>query len=161
MSPETNHAEILRSGPTAWNAWRDKHPSTIPDLAGIALKLSERQLGPISGGPINLRSARLQDAGFRRRMLKEIPQDEWLMPAFNLSCVARVTEEGEIVEVLWDETLKDHSLITSMREHDGYLYLGGLTNNRIGRIALTPQEPAVAASAVEGAELQLEGANRG
>ena len=65
MSPEPNHAEILRSGPTAWNAWREKNPSAIPDLAGIALKLSERQMGPISGGPINLRSARLQDAGFR------------------------------------------------------------------------------------------------
>ena len=65
MSPEPNHAEVLRSGPTAWNAWREKNPSTIPDLAGIALKLSERQMGPISGGPINLKSARLQDAGLR------------------------------------------------------------------------------------------------
>ena len=63
LSPEPNHAEILRSGPTAWNAWRENNPSTIPDLAGIALNLSERQMGPISGGPINLRSARLQDAG--------------------------------------------------------------------------------------------------
>ena len=62
MSPDPNHAEILRSGPKAWNAWREKNPSTVPDLAGIALKLSERQMGPTHGGPINLRSARLQDA---------------------------------------------------------------------------------------------------
>jgi ribose transport system permease protein len=27
-------------------------------------------------------------------------------------------------------------MITSMREHKGYLYLGGITNNRIGRIRL-------------------------
>jgi ribose transport system permease protein len=27
-------------------------------------------------------------------------------------------------------------MITSMREHRGYLYLGGITNNRIGRIKL-------------------------
>jgi hypothetical protein len=28
---------------------------------------------------------------------------------------------------------KNHPQITSMREHRGYLFLGGLTNNRIGR----------------------------
>jgi ribose transport system permease protein len=27
-------------------------------------------------------------------------------------------------------------MITSMREHKGHLYLGGITNNRIGRIKL-------------------------
>jgi len=57
--------EILRSGPKAWNAWREKNPSTVPDLACIALKASERQMGPINGGPINLKSACLQDAGLR------------------------------------------------------------------------------------------------
>jgi hypothetical protein len=62
---DPDHAEILRRGPKAWNAWREKNPSTVPDLAGIALKLSERQMGPVSGGPINLKSARLQDAFLR------------------------------------------------------------------------------------------------
>jgi hypothetical protein len=65
LSPEHDYAEILRSGPQAWNAWREKNPSTIPDLSGIALTLSERQMGPINGGPINLESARLQDAFLR------------------------------------------------------------------------------------------------
>jgi uncharacterized protein YjbI with pentapeptide repeats len=65
LSSDPDHAEIFRSGPTAWNAWREKNPSTVPDLAGIALKLSERQMGPINGGPINLKSARLQDAFLR------------------------------------------------------------------------------------------------
>jgi uncharacterized protein YjbI with pentapeptide repeats len=65
LSSDPDHAEILRSGPTAWNAWREKNPSTVPDLAGIVLKLSERQMGPINGGPINLKSARLQDAFLR------------------------------------------------------------------------------------------------
>jgi hypothetical protein len=62
VSPGPDHAEILRSGPTAWNAWREENPSIVPDLAGIALKLSERQMGPINGGPINLKSALLQEA---------------------------------------------------------------------------------------------------
>jgi uncharacterized protein YjbI with pentapeptide repeats len=63
--PEATHVEILRSGPRAWNAWREKNPSTIPDLSGIAPKLSERQWGPINGGPINLKSTCLQDAFLR------------------------------------------------------------------------------------------------
>jgi uncharacterized protein YjbI with pentapeptide repeats len=65
LSSDPNHVEILRRGPKAWNAWREKNPSTVPDLAGIALKLSERQMGPVNGGPINLKSARLQDAFLR------------------------------------------------------------------------------------------------
>jgi uncharacterized protein YjbI with pentapeptide repeats/lipoprotein-anchoring transpeptidase ErfK/SrfK len=65
LSPTPNHAEILRRGPKAWNAWRKKNPSTVPDLAGIALKSSERQLGPINGRPINLKAAWLQAAVLR------------------------------------------------------------------------------------------------
>jgi uncharacterized protein YjbI with pentapeptide repeats len=55
----------LRSGPRAWNAWRENNPSTVPDLTGIVLTLSERQMGPVNGGPINLKSARLQGAMLR------------------------------------------------------------------------------------------------
>ena len=32
-------------------------------------------------------------------------------------------------------------MITSMREHRGQLYLGGLLNNRIGRLALVDADP--------------------
>lgn len=74
--------------------------------------------------------------GFRRRMVKELPTDEWLVPNLNTSCVIRMTEDGEVLESLWDGEQRDHSVITSMREHDGYLYLGGLTNNRLGRVDL-------------------------
>ncbi|GAA1017971.1 ABC transporter permease [Acrocarpospora pleiomorpha] len=84
---------------------------------------------------------------FRRRMVKELPFDEWLVPNLNTSCVIKITEDGQVVESLWDGQQKDHAVITSMREHDGYLYLGGLTNDRLGRIAL-PQHgiPARAGS---------------
>jgi uncharacterized protein YjbI with pentapeptide repeats len=65
VCPDPDHAEILRRGPTAWNAWREENPSIVPDLAGITLKLSHRQMGPINGGHINLRSALLQAAMLR------------------------------------------------------------------------------------------------
>ena len=32
-------------------------------------------------------------------------------------------------------------MITSMREHKGYLYLGGVSNNRIGRYKLPGADP--------------------
>jgi uncharacterized protein YjbI with pentapeptide repeats/peptidoglycan hydrolase-like protein with peptidoglycan-binding domain len=55
----------LRSGPNAWNAWRQKNPTAVPNLAGISLEASERQLGPKHGGPINLKAALLRDAELR------------------------------------------------------------------------------------------------
>ena len=65
LSSVGHHAEILRGGPEAWNAWRKKRPSTIPHLAGVVLAASERELGGESGAPINLKSALLQEVVFR------------------------------------------------------------------------------------------------
>lgn len=78
--------------------------------------------------------------GVRRRAFHELAADEWPMPQLNVSCVAKFTESGEVLNTLWDGTLENHSLITSVREHEGYLYIGGLQNNRIGRIRLDPSE---------------------
>lgn len=100
----------------------------------------------------------LRDAGWRRRMLKQIPQDEWLMFNMNTSCVFRFDEAGNILESYWDQTQEDHSVITSMREYDGHLFLGGLHNDRVGRIRLdTSPEPAVQA----GRQKATTGASRG
>lgn len=74
--------------------------------------------------------------GFRLRMVKQVPTDEWLAPALNHGCVLKFNEKGEALESWWDPTGISHSTLTSMREHQGYLYLGGLENNRIGRIKL-------------------------
>jgi ribose transport system permease protein len=78
----------------------------------------------------------LRSDTFRRRMIKELSPDDWLTPNLNTSCVFKVDEDGNVLESLWDETHEDHSLITSMREHDGRLFLGGLVNNRVGVVPL-------------------------
>ncbi len=62
MSSYSTHAEILCLGITAWNAWRDKNPSIVPDLQGVVLALSEDSL---NGGSVNLREARLQSSVLR------------------------------------------------------------------------------------------------
>jgi|SRR6516165_9657881 len=62
---ESEHIEILRRGPRAWNAWREANPSQVPNLDDVSLSLSQRQLGPINGGPTNLRSVSMQRAFLR------------------------------------------------------------------------------------------------
>lgn len=79
--------------------------------------------------------------GFRRRMSRRISQDEWLYPNINTGCVVKFTEEGEVIDALWDLKGENHPMITSMREHKGSLYLGGLSNNRIGRFRLADADP--------------------
>ena len=80
-------------------------------------------------------------AGFRRRMAKRLPLDEWLFPNINTGCVVKFNEKGEVLESFWDLAGANHPMITSMREHRGYLYLGGISNNRIGRYKLENADP--------------------
>jgi ribose transport system permease protein len=79
--------------------------------------------------------------GFRRRMAKRVPIDEWLFPNINTGCVLRFNDKGEVLETYWDLAGVNHPMITSMREHKGYLYLGGIQNNRIGRLKLDGADP--------------------
>jgi ribose transport system permease protein len=78
---------------------------------------------------------------FRRRMARRVAGDEWLFPNVNVGCVVHFNENGGVIETLWDQSGESHPAITSMREHRGYLYLGGVTNNRIGRIKLADVDP--------------------
>jgi ribose transport system permease protein len=78
---------------------------------------------------------------FRRRMAKQVPRDEWLFPNVNVGCVIKFNDKGEVLDILWDLGAKNHPQITSMREHRGYLYLGGLSNNRIGRYKIPGADP--------------------
>jgi ribose transport system permease protein len=78
---------------------------------------------------------------FRRRMARRVAPDEWLFPNINSGCVVKFNEAGEILDVLWDISGENHPMITSMREHKGDLFLGGISNNRIGRYHLKDADP--------------------
>ncbi|WP_423456732.1 ABC transporter permease [Ottowia sp. VDI28] len=82
--------------------------------------------------------------GFRRRMATRVAGDEWLFPNINTGCVLKFNEAGQVLETLWDLGGENHPMITSMREHRGYLYLGGISNNRIGRYKLEGADPGFA-----------------
>jgi ribose transport system permease protein len=79
--------------------------------------------------------------GFRKRMSRRIAQDEWMFPNINSGCVLKISGDGKVVEALWDLGGVNHPMVTSMREHRGYLYLGGLYNDRIGRLKLEGADP--------------------
>lgn len=81
----------------------------------------------------------LRHGDVRRRMTKELPKDDWLNPQFNVSCIMKFTDDGRIIDVLWDGTFERHPMVTSMSERHGHLWIGGIENNRIGRVRL-PEE---------------------
>ena len=78
---------------------------------------------------------------FRSRMVKRVAPDEWLYPNINNGCVCKFSDQGDVLESLWDPGGESHPTITSMREDHGYLYLGGLYNNRVGRVKLEGADP--------------------
>jgi ribose transport system permease protein len=80
--------------------------------------------------------------GFRRRMARRVASDEWLFPNINVGCVVQFDASGRVLDTLWDLRGENHPAITSMREHRGYLFLGGVTNNRIGRLKIPGADPS-------------------
>lgn len=72
----------------------------------------------------------------RRRMTRRVPPTNWLFGNLNIGGVLKIDGQGKVVDALWDAPDGPLYMITSMREHKGSLYLGGVTNNKIGRLRL-------------------------
>lgn len=63
------HRAKLCQGAAAWNAWRERQASLVPDLEDLDLSLTERQLSPLHGQPVDLQGARLASANLRHAAL--------------------------------------------------------------------------------------------
>jgi ribose transport system permease protein len=118
----------------------------IPDLPGYPDNINRASDGSYWLALVGMRTPSLDLAlrmpGFRRRMARRIAPDEWLYPNINTGCIVRFDDRGRILETLWDLGGENHPMITSMREHRGHLYIGGIFNNRIGRLRLEGADPA-------------------
>lgn len=114
--------------------------TVIPDLPGYPDNINRASDGTYWLALVGIRTPSLDLAlrmpGFRRRMARRVAPDEWLFPNINTGCIVRFDESGRILDVLWDFGGSNHPMITSMREHRGHLYIGGILNNRIGRLPL-------------------------
>lgn len=75
---------------------------------------------------------------FRYGLVRRLPTDEWPLPDFNCGGVMHLDREGKVTRTLWDPPGRGQSYpaVTSAREAGPYLYVAGMFNNRIGRIAL-------------------------
>ncbi len=83
----------------------------------------------------------LRHPGMRKRMTRSLPQDDWLFPNINTGGVVKFDETGKIIATFGDLTGVSHPMVTSMREHKGYLYIGGILNNRVGRYKIPDADP--------------------
>ena len=83
----------------------------------------------------------LRHPGMRKRMARRLPQDEWLFPNINTGGVVKFDDRGKIVATLGDLSGAAHPMVTSMREHKGFLFVGGILNNRIGRYPIAGADP--------------------
>jgi ribose transport system permease protein len=83
----------------------------------------------------------LRHPGMRKRMTRRLPQDEWLFPNINTGGIVKFEETGRIVEALGDLSGVSHPMVTSMREHKGSLFVGGILNNRVGRYRIPGANP--------------------
>jgi len=117
----------------------------IPDLPGYPDNINRGSRGTywvaLAGTRTPTYDLAMTMPAFRRRMARRVAGDEWLFPNVNVGSVIHFDEAGQVLESLWDLGGENHPAITSMREHRGYLYLGGVTNNRIGRLKLADADP--------------------
>ncbi|MDP3527462.1 MAG: SMP-30/gluconolactonase/LRE family protein, partial [Hoeflea sp.] len=112
----------------------------IPNLPGYPDNINRASDGTFWLALVGMRTPSvdlsMRMPGFRKRMARRIAPDEWLYPNINTGCVVRFDETGQILDVMWDLGGENHPMITSMREHKGHLYIGGILNNRVGRLKL-------------------------
>ncbi|TCT11696.1 monosaccharide ABC transporter membrane protein (CUT2 family) [Tepidamorphus gemmatus] len=117
----------------------------IPDLPGYPDNINRASDGTYWLALVGMRTPAfdlaLRMPGFRRRMARRVAPDEWMFPNINTGCVLRFDETGRVIETFWDRKGDNHPMITSMREHKGHLYIGGISNNRIGRLKLEGADP--------------------
>jgi ribose transport system permease protein len=122
------------------------HEVVVTDLPGYPDNINRASDGNFWVALVGMRSPALDLAlrmpAMRKRMAKRVARDEWLFPNINTGCVLKFNAAGEVLESLWDLGGENHPMVTSMREHKGRLYLGGLYNDRIGSLALEDADPS-------------------
>lgn len=124
---------------------KGKIETIIPNLPGFPDNINRASDGNFWLALVGMRSPAhdlaLRMPGFRKRMSRDIASDEWMAPNINTGCVVKFNLEGKVIESLWDLGGQNHPMITSMREHRGYLYLGGISNNRVGKYRIPGANP--------------------
>ena len=123
-SPKAGPAACIATG------WRGRRPAPPNASSATCRAIPTTSTAPptaITGWPGSACARRASTCrcaipAMRKRMTRRLPQDEWLFPNINTGGVVKFDESGRIVETLGDLTGVAHPMVTSMREHKGYLY---------------------------------------
>ncbi|OKO84569.1 SMP-30/gluconolactonase/LRE family protein [Bradyrhizobium sp. AS23.2] len=125
---------------------KGKVECVIPDMPGYPDNIRRSSDGNFWVAMLGMRTPALDLAmkmpGFRRRMAQRVAFEEWIYPNINTGGVVKFDANGNVLESLWDASGDKYPMITSMREHKGYLYLAGVYNNRIGRYRIPGADPS-------------------
>lgn len=119
---------MLYQGPKAWNAWRAANPNIVPELSEIQLTLHQRQLGPSTGGPIDLHSADLERASLRYATLTGADLEGARLNGADLTH-ARL-DGAKLAGANLTEALLDHADLTGAFLDQAVLFGADLSNTR-------------------------------
>lgn len=133
---ETYRYRVLRywlKGPEAgtWEIF-------IDNLPGFPDNISTNHKGTFWLALFTVRNKavdRLQSYPFVKAQMAKLPQNLWPLPK-PYGLVLALDEQGNITQSLHDSTGEHLGAITSAREYNGFLYLGSLHNDRIGKYKL-------------------------
>lgn len=133
---ETYRYRILRywlKGPKAGS-----HDIFIDNLPGFPDNITSNGKGTFWLALFTVRNSDidlLHAYPFLKAQMSKLPKFMWPKPA-SYALVVGLNEQGEITQSLHDPSGQHLSQITSAREYAGHLYLGSLSNDRIGKYAL-------------------------
>ncbi|MCC5815131.1 MAG: SMP-30/gluconolactonase/LRE family protein [Leptospira sp.] len=83
----------------------------------------------------NERMDNMHPSPFRKKMVSLLPKMFWPKPQ-PYGFVLKISDQGEILESYQDPTGMHLKEITHAQEQDGFLYLGSLYNDRVGKFKL-------------------------
>jgi sugar lactone lactonase YvrE len=114
------------------------HDIFIDNLPGFPDGISANRNGRFWLAIVTLRLPdvdRMHPRPWLKNLSAKLP--DWLKPRpIDYGFILGLDEDGNIITSLHDPTGANLREITSVEEHDGYLYIGSLSNDRIGRFSL-------------------------
>jgi sugar lactone lactonase YvrE len=114
------------------------HDIFIDNLPGFPDNISSNHKGKFWLALFTVRNKaadKLHPTPFLKAQMSKLPKALWPKPE-PYGLVLALNEKGKIIQSLHEPTGKHLKEITSAREYGGYLYLGSLHNDRIGKYKL-------------------------
>lgn len=114
------------------------HEIFIDNLPGFPDNISSNRKGTFWLALFTVRNEvmdKIHPYPFLKAQMSKLPKALWIKPK-PYGLVLALDEQGKITQSLHDPTGKHLNEITSAREYGGYLYLGSLHNDRIGKYKL-------------------------